>query len=46
MRATGPKVWNGWKDMLLGETYLRVTDAFARGLEPGSPRARRVPRLC
>ncbi len=30
MRATGPKVWNNWKDMLLGEAYLRVADAFAR----------------
>jgi [protein-PII] uridylyltransferase len=44
MRATGPKVWNNWKDMLLGETYLRVTDAFARGLEPVD-RKERVARI-
>ena len=44
MRATGPKVWNNWKDMLLGETYLRVTDAFARGLEP-EDRQERVARI-
>lgn len=44
MRATGPKVWNNWKDMLLGETYLRVTEAFARGLEP-EDRQERIARI-
>ncbi len=44
MRATGPKVWNNWKDMLLGETYLRVQEAFARGFEP-QDRADRVARI-
>lgn len=40
MRATGPKVWNNWKGMLLGETYLRVQEAFARGFEPEDREAR------
>lgn len=44
MRATGPKVWNNWKDMLLGETYLRVTEAFARGFEP-EDRQERIARI-
>ena len=44
MRATGPKVWNNWKDMLLGEAYLRVADAFARGLEP-EDRGARIARI-
>jgi len=44
MRATGPKVWNNWKDMLLSETYLRVSDAFARGLEP-EDRRERIARI-
>ena len=44
MRATGPKVWNNWKDMLLGEAYLRVADAFARGLEP-EDRGERIARI-
>ncbi|MBM4267962.1 MAG: [protein-PII] uridylyltransferase [Deltaproteobacteria bacterium] len=44
MRATGPKVWNNWKDMLLGETYLRVQEAFQRGFEP-EDRSERVRRI-
>jgi [protein-PII] uridylyltransferase len=44
MRATGPKVWNNWKAMLLGETYLRVAEAFARGLEP-EDRGERIARI-
>ncbi|MEW6268863.1 MAG: [protein-PII] uridylyltransferase [Thermodesulfobacteriota bacterium] len=44
MRATGPKIWNNWKDMLLSETYLRVTEAFARGLEP-EDRQGRIARI-
>ena len=44
MRATGPKVWNNWKDMLLGETYMRVNDVFERGFEPEG-RAERVRRI-
>lgn len=44
MRATGPKVWNNWKDMLLGETYLRVNEMFERGFEPEGV-AERVARI-
>ncbi len=44
MRATGPKVWNNWKDMLLGETYLRVNEVFERGFEPEG-RGARVARI-
>jgi [protein-PII] uridylyltransferase len=44
MRATGPKVWNNWKDMLLGEAYMRVAEAFARGLEP-EDRGERITRV-
>ncbi|MDG2303818.1 MAG: [protein-PII] uridylyltransferase [Candidatus Binatia bacterium] len=44
MRATGPKVWNNWKDMLLGETYMRVNEVFERGFEPEG-RGERVARI-
>ena len=32
MRAVSPKVWNGWKAMLLRELYSRVADVLAGGL--------------
>ena len=38
--ATGPKVWNNWKDMLLAEAYLRAQEVFARGFEPEDREAR------
>ncbi len=44
MRATGPKVWNNWKDMLLAEAYLRVQEVFACGFEP-EDRAARIARI-
>ena len=44
MRATGPKVWNNWKDMLLAEAYLRVQEVFACGFEP-EDRAARIARV-
>ena len=31
MRAVGPKVWNNWRDMLLGELYMRALDLFEQG---------------
>jgi len=31
MRAVGPKIWNGWKDHLLGELYQRAIEAFETG---------------
>jgi [protein-PII] uridylyltransferase len=30
MRAVGPKIWNNWHDMLLGELYLRTAEVFDR----------------
>jgi len=44
MRATGPKVWNNWKDMLLAEAYLRVQEVFACGFEP-EDRSARIARI-
>ena len=32
MRAVSPKVWNGWKAMLLRELFGRVADVLAGGL--------------
>ncbi|MBV8578555.1 MAG: [protein-PII] uridylyltransferase, partial [Acetobacteraceae bacterium] len=32
MRAVSPKVWNGWKAMLLRELYTRVAEVLAGGL--------------
>ena len=31
MRAVGPKVWNNWRDMLLGELYMRTLAFFEQG---------------
>jgi [protein-PII] uridylyltransferase len=31
MRAVGPKVWNNWRDMLLGELYMRTLTHFEQG---------------
>ena len=31
MRAVGPKVWNNWRDMLLGELYMRTLTHFTQG---------------
>jgi len=31
MRAVGPKVWNNWRDMLLGELYMRALALFEQG---------------
>jgi [protein-PII] uridylyltransferase len=44
MRATNPKMWNQWKDLLLSEAYLRSSEVFARGFEP-EDRALRVERI-
>jgi [protein-PII] uridylyltransferase len=30
MRAVGPKIWNNWHDMLLGELYMRTLEVFER----------------
>ena len=44
MRATNPKMWSQWKDLLLGEAYLRSSEIFARGFEP-EDRSFRVERI-
>jgi [protein-PII] uridylyltransferase len=31
MRAVGPKVWNNWRDMLLGELYMQARTLFEQG---------------
>lgn len=31
MRSTNPKMWNNWKDTVLGEAYMRVSEILARG---------------
>ncbi|OFV87799.1 MAG: [protein-PII] uridylyltransferase, partial [Acidobacteria bacterium RBG_16_68_9] len=45
MRATNPKLWNSWHDMLLGELYVRTLAVFELG-EFAAPdeglRARRI----
>jgi [protein-PII] uridylyltransferase len=40
MRATNPKMWSQWKDLLLSEAYLRSSEVFARGFEPEDRRLR------
>jgi [protein-PII] uridylyltransferase len=47
MRAVGPKIWNNWHDMLLGELYLGTLDVFEREAfveEDWAERAERVKR--
>jgi len=44
MRATNPKMWNQWKDLLLSEAYLRSSEVFTRGFEP-EDRNLRVERI-
>jgi [protein-PII] uridylyltransferase len=31
MRSVAPKVWNSWRDMVLGELYMRALEVFDRG---------------
>lgn len=45
MRAVGPKVWNNWRDMLLGELYMRTLTRFEQGqhvVEDEHGRAERI----
>ncbi len=32
LKATNPKLWNSWQDMLLGELYELAVNAFERGV--------------
>jgi len=45
MRAVGPKIWNNWHDMLLGELYLRTLDVFEREEFLEEDHAERVERV-
>jgi [protein-PII] uridylyltransferase len=45
MRAVGPQVWNNWRDMLLGELYMRTLTLLEQGqlvLEEQGKRAARI----
>lgn len=45
MRAVGPKVWNNWKDMLLGELYLQAVEVFETGEYVEEAREKRLERI-
>ncbi|MDH5692154.1 MAG: HD domain-containing protein, partial [Gammaproteobacteria bacterium] len=42
MYGTNPKIWNSWKESLLGELYNQTLRAFARGLENPLDRRERI----
>jgi len=45
MKAVGPTIWNGWRDHLLGELYLRAVDVFETGAVSEANRQARVRRV-
>jgi [protein-PII] uridylyltransferase len=45
MRAVGPKIWNNWHDMLLGELYLGTLDVFEREAFVEEEHVERVERV-
>jgi [protein-PII] uridylyltransferase len=45
MRAVGPKIWNKWHDMLLGELYMRTLEVFEREEFIEEDYAHRVQRV-
>ncbi|MBI2963081.1 MAG: [protein-PII] uridylyltransferase [Deltaproteobacteria bacterium] len=45
MRAVAPKVWNNWRDLLLGELYLRTLELFEKGEFAEEAREARVERV-
>jgi [protein-PII] uridylyltransferase len=45
MRAVGPQIWNGWRDHLLSELYLRGIDVFETGEVSEANREARVERM-
>jgi [protein-PII] uridylyltransferase len=45
MRAVGPQIWNGWRDHLLSELYLRAVDVFETGEVSEANRESRVARV-
>jgi [protein-PII] uridylyltransferase len=45
MRAVAPKVWNNWRDLLLGELYMRTLELFEKGEFAEEAREARVERM-
>jgi [protein-PII] uridylyltransferase len=45
MRAVAPKVWNNWRDLLLGELYMRALEYFEAGEFAEEARGARVERV-
>jgi [protein-PII] uridylyltransferase len=45
MKAVGPKVWNNWHDMLLGELYMNARAVFEKGDFVETDQAERVARI-
>ncbi len=45
MRAVGPKIWNSWHDMLLGELYQQTFDIFEREAFIEEDRAEHLARV-
>ena len=45
MRAVAPNVWNNWRDLLLGELYMRTLELFEKGEFAEEAREARVERV-
>lgn len=45
LKATSPAAWNNWRDMVLGEFYLRTLGAFERGDLSEENRAEHAARV-
>ena len=45
MRAVAPNVWNNWRDLLLGELYMRTHELFEKGEFFEEAREARVERV-
>jgi [protein-PII] uridylyltransferase len=45
MRAVGPKIWNNWHDMLLGDLYMGTLDVFEREAFVEEDHVARVERV-
>jgi [protein-PII] uridylyltransferase len=45
MRSVAPNVWNNWRDLLLGELYMRALELFEKGELLEEAREARVERV-
>jgi len=45
MRSVAPNVWNNWRDLLLGECYMRTLELFEKGEFAEEAREARVNRV-